>query len=258
MDVLFYSVRHVLGQGDHCYKWRWGLLMGAHCILWPYGFRSSLSNDHIAGARLTTTQKITFYFLLHSLKFLSLGKQMREEKWKEGRKKLRERQIETEIERQRILGEGWWEGQWMEKRKRWREKEEDAGEKKQGELTGSVIPKDVSLKKLDGLFLSTEARSSYEGLNLGQRSPRGISKVSTTRTTNSSVLLRHPFLQLFRPLSSFWENPRQKAPWPCRQTSLAEDRKVISHPLSHALPLSIRCIYGRQSNRTNGFIFCHK
>jgi hypothetical protein len=36
---------------------------------------------------------------------------MREEKWKEGRKKLRERQTETEIERQRILGEGWWEGQ---------------------------------------------------------------------------------------------------------------------------------------------------
>jgi hypothetical protein len=34
----------------------------------------------------------------------------------------------------------------MEKRKRWREKEEDAGEKKQGELTGSVIPKDMSLK----------------------------------------------------------------------------------------------------------------
>lgn len=66
--------------------------------------------SHIAGARLTT-QKITFYFLLHSLKFLSLGKQMREEKWKEGRKKLRERQTETEIERQRILGEGWWEGQ---------------------------------------------------------------------------------------------------------------------------------------------------
>ena len=53
-------------------------------------------------------------------------------------------------------------------------------------------------QKLDGLFLSTEALSSYEGLNLGQRSPRGISKVSTTRTTDSPVLLRHPFLQLLQ------------------------------------------------------------